>query len=103
MNYIYHGVGAYASSCGNSESRLDEWCEKFETFHLRAEIIALVRNIEDEITDDILNGNKSYEWEELEIVVRTACSACDARIEKEGMTAIFDYVAWLCWHEGYLK
>ncbi|MGH7351805.1 MAG: hypothetical protein ACREJJ_05445 [Candidatus Methylomirabilales bacterium] len=103
MNNINHGVAAYARSFGNSEKRLDEWCKKFETFDLRDEIISLVRKIEDEIMRDILNGDKSYEGKELEIMVTIACNACDARIEKEGMAAILDYVAWMCWHEGYLK
>ncbi|MGH8645602.1 MAG: hypothetical protein ACREX4_14540 [Gammaproteobacteria bacterium] len=70
---------------------------------MRDEIISLVRTIEDTIMRDILNGDKSYEGKELEIMVTIACNACDARIEKEGMAAILDYVAWMCWHEGYLK
>ena len=103
MNYINLGVAAYASSFGNNEKRLDEWCRKFESFHLRDEIISLVRKIEDDILNEILNGDKSYEGKELEIIVRTACNARDARIEKEGMAAILDHVAWMCWHEGHLK
>ncbi len=103
MNHINHGVAAYARSFGNSEKRLDEWCEKFEAFDLREEVISLVRTIEDEIMSNIENSNKSYEGKELEVLVRRSCNARDPRIEKEGMTAILDYIAWMCWHEGYLK
>jgi hypothetical protein len=103
MNNINHGVAAYARSFGNDEKRLDEWCEKFETFHLRDEIISLVRKIENKIMEDIVNSTRSYEGKELEVMVNIACHACDPRIEKEGMAAILDYVAWMCWHEGYLK
>src|SRR5262245_61319656 len=103
MNTINHGVAAYARSFGNDEKRLDEWCKEFETFDLRDEIISLVRTIEDKIMTDIENSKKSYEGKELEVMVKMVCNACDGRIEKEGMAAILDYVAWMCWHEGYLK
>lgn len=103
MNDINLGVAAYACSFGNSEKRLDEWCRKFGTSGLRDEIISLVRKIEEQIMTDVQNSKRSYEGSELELMVRTACNACDHRIEKEGMAAILDYVAWMCWHEGYLK
>lgn len=70
---------------------------------MREEIISLVRKIEDEIMADIVNGNRSYEGKEPEVMVRVVCNARDSRIENEGMAAILDYVAWMCWHEGYLK
>jgi hypothetical protein len=103
VNHINFGVAAYASSFGNNEKRLDEWCRKFGTSDMREEIISLVGRIEDEIFTDIENSNRSYEGKELEVLVRNACNARDPRIEKEGIAAILDYVAWMCWHEGYLK
>lgn len=103
MNSINFGVAAFASSFGNNERRLDEWCRKFETSHLREEIIALVWKIEAEIMTDIVNSARSYEGKELEGMVMKVCNARDPRIEKEGIASILDYVAWMCWHEGYLK
>lgn len=103
MNDVNFGVAAYACSFGNSEKRLDEWCRRFSTHDMRDEIISLVSRIEDEIITDIVNSNRSYEGGELDILVRKACNARDSRIGKEGVAAILDYVAWMCWHEGYLK
>lgn len=103
MNDINHGVAAYARSFGNSEKRLDEWCKKFDTCELRDEIISLVKGIEVEIMTDIETRDRSFDGTELEAMVRKTCSARDPRIEEEGMAAILDYVAWMCWHEGYLK
>jgi hypothetical protein len=97
------GVAAYARSFGNSEKRLDEWCETFGTSGMREEIISLVKRIEDEICTDIVNSSRKYEFGELETMVRNACNARDPRIEKEGIAGILDYVVWICWHEGYLS
>jgi hypothetical protein len=42
VSSINLGVAAYASSFGNSERRLDEWCRKYGTTGMRGEIISLV-------------------------------------------------------------
>ena len=89
MNHINSGVAAYARSFGNSEKRLDEWCAIFGTYHLRQEIISLVKSLEDEICTDIVNSNRSYEGKELEAKVRKACNARDARIDPAGLQNVF--------------
>lgn len=97
------GIAAYASSFGNNENRLVEWCSENNTTQNKQQIIEIVHKIEDEVMRVVFNGEKTYSGNELEELILKISPKYVHDIKPNAIKSLLDNIAWMSWHEGYLK
>jgi len=104
LHYDIDGaVAAYASSFGNNEKRLIEWCTRNNATQYMDEIKSITNAIEEAIKTEIFNGNVPITADEMLEKIHKKCEGLDLGIGRIGMVSLLEHVAWFSWHEGYLK